>query len=1018
MKRLALLVLLFGCDPVNVDPWNPRVTPTPVPTATPTPTDDDDATDPIGPSVPVLIVLTPDPVDPIAGDVTLSFALTDADSTTVGVQATWQRADGATGPVTFADHQAGEATFELGPPPHEDATVEATWTTAADLPGDTEVRLELCPIDAEGQVGDCVGWPADPVLVANGAVLNPGAFCQPGHREPVSFSAGQAVAHLSDGVCLNYDENIPPQPDDFQARFLLLLTNPNDAAVEFRITRTEGQAGSPGGQPAESREASTPPSPAPAPLPSAPRDCPDDASVHFDAREFLVPDSLLPGATRTTYGAQLRALGETVAVYVDTQTPIDIDWECDGVVDVPSPNGPAAGFDNCDLTQVVDVFDRNISATLATHFGAVSDVDESCRVTVFVSHRINTVVGASGAPIRSFADPGVDLWQRDLAANPGSNEEEILFVHAPDPLGLWASPPLPLADYLDYELAARLATGLQQLISYQRRLDVTGLMDPADAVDLARGPAQAGWLDDGLGLLAADLSGFGAAAWPDAWRYLDAPHLAPLRGDSTLGGSGERGGPYLFARYLVDRFGVDVVGALMEADGVGAAGVAEATGLAFGDLVGDWAEAMAVSGLTDSGGQPLVDASALPLFAAPTTVVVTEPEVGAAGELFGANGFQQGFAVAGINHVRTGGTDPAGPTEDPEQRIVTGHLDPLVWHPQFDFHGRVAGGDGVAAILIDGLAQPSNHLLIETAGGEDLRGRLVRVHDGPPSDPNLTIEGVSGALLSTAWPVSTEFSSLGGHRVLGRIEAPGPLVVVHPDGSQTTELVADTDRFRLDLPALGTWVVELARRADDLSGEPGLGDVFLAVAPSADVPDLFDVDAWVHPTCPAGAYNPPSVVPAWVHAQGALLADPGPAGVLPEPPVDSYACEGDANQDGVLDQDEPVPANLSEQIRLQQARNLAADLAVYDDLSLVPGFEDIDGPFFGPALFDFDTYELPDDDVATALMAYGAGGRSVAQGEDAVWVGVLGAGSWDVVVGAADGSTGTYVLRVRQILPQ
>ena len=66
---------------------------------------------------------------------------------------------------------------------------------------------------------------------------------------------------------------------------------------------------------------------------------------------------------------------------------------------------------------------------------------------------------------------------------------------------------------------------------------------------------------------------------------------------------------------------------------------------------------------------------------------------------------------------------------------------------------------------------------------------------------------------------------------------------------------------------------------------------------------------------------------------------------------------------------------------------------------------------------DADSNESPNDPHPTAWPGLGLGGRSVAEGEDAVWAGVLPAGWYTIVVGAADGSVGPYDLEVRLLAP-
>jgi len=197
----------------------------------------------------------------------------------------------------------------------------------------------------------------------------------------------------------------------------------------------------------------------------------------------------------------------------------------------------------------------------------------------------------------------------------------------------------------------------------------------------------------------------------------------------------------------------------------------------FEEIVVQWATALAVSGRTNEAGTPLVPDSVIPGYLNSTTVSVADPENPQPGELFGANGFQQGFNVRGINRTFAGGTQAAGPTELLDKRVRTENLDPLVFHPQADFFGTVAGNDGVVVILISGLEQEVNYLILESEGGVELLGNVIRIEDTSAEQENMdvTLEGVDGAKITTVRSLgvlgANELNPLGlERRVIGRID--------------------------------------------------------------------------------------------------------------------------------------------------------------------------------------------------------------------------------------------------------
>jgi hypothetical protein len=547
-----------------------------------------------------------------------------------------------------------------------------------------------------------------------------------------------------------------------------------------------------------------------------------------------------------------------------------------------------------------------------------------------------------------------------------------------------------------------------------------------------------------MGLLAADLTGFGAVAYQEAWIYLDRSHLQPLTAPNSLADFQDRGGQYLFARYLHDLYGDSMIAGILSATTTGAASIEGVTGVPFAEFVADWAMALTVSGRLNSGGGVLVLDAALPNFRQPIFLSVSD--VAVPGDPLGANGFQQGFNVRGPNLTFTGGSAPDGPTELEHLRVVATNLDVSVYHPQAAFHGSVVGGYGTFVVLVDGLTQEVNSLLIETAEGLDLIGRVVRLTDASPHAPSLTLEEVDGAMLTTIRPLDTA-SIEGGlsgfipgveRRVIGRIDPPESILVASAFDPADPPLavplmspspVFDTDRYSFTLPAAATLGVQVERRYSDTSGNGSLADPFVAVILASDLPNPWNYPEWgFGPSlgdCAAPVwFDYPNVVPDWVYAQGVVVPDPTPGAWFEtvvgwsedaEFPSDVAGCSFDHDLDGVPDFFEALPVTLIDQIRQRQAENLAVDPSFYEDpWSLLPNSTmDFTVPFFNADFLDLDSSEWPDDDFATSLPALSLGGRAVAGGEEAVWTGTLPPGDYILLVGATGGSTGPYELSIR-----
>ena len=576
--------------------------------------DDDDDSGPINNNTPPSITIAsviPDieAGELLEGDLNVNFFINDPDSSAfeVLVEFSVDGVDGTFNVATLADDNPYED--EAGSAPLVDHPGTIVWTSGVDIPTIAdEVAVKLCATDAEGNSSPaaCVFIEAS-TPVDNTGTNDLGAFCQPGHLEGQAWINGEAIIPLSDGECLNYQKTDPPLEDDYSAQFLLVLVNPESDDIQFTVSPIaapeQGDDDDDDDDSAGDDDDSAPPPPPPqsrsfrgggsvalnsdpAPMltqpvrssrtqrrnplafgeyispfgnklpgraPAPALTCEPDlgpGDLHNDPRTFNFRESIEDGSERDTLGADLRALGEYVAIYVDDEVPIDFDADCNDDSNPVVPDDlPAFGFTNCDLEGVVDVFDNNIWPTLTTLYGVPSDVDNNCRVTVLLSHKLNSLTLTNSDTtddkrlLKSFAEPDIDLWVSDQTLNPNSNEEEILFLYAADPVGFWNDQTVPLADYLNFEVNGRMAVALQDLISYSvHRTVEKSLLDPAEPTDIDNPPAEEDWLNDAMGLLAADVTGFGAISYWDAWIYMDRAHLLSLLSENTLEDFEDRGG--------------------------------------------------------------------------------------------------------------------------------------------------------------------------------------------------------------------------------------------------------------------------------------------------------------------------------------------------------------------------------------------------------------------------------------------------------------------------------------------
>ena len=201
--------------------------------------------------------------------------------------------------------------------------------------------------------------------------------------------------------------------------------------------------------------------------------------------------------------------------------------------------------------------------------------------------------------------------------NPQSDEQEVIFVFAPDPYGFYNNKAkVTLEEYTDMEIAGQIARAYQRLISYNQHVLVS------------EGEVEETWVTEGLSALAADLCGFGAVYYEAVWDYMDASHLDPLVLTTEVGAissSTDWGAQYLFLRWLIDVYGTDVISNMIQTASVGYENIQEALyedseGLTFDELVLKFHVAMFMSGVTDEDGEALLDTDTWPPFVAASFV--------------------------------------------------------------------------------------------------------------------------------------------------------------------------------------------------------------------------------------------------------------------------------------------------------------------------------------------------------------------------------------------------------------
>lgn len=832
-----------------------------------------------------------------------------------------------------------------------------------------------------------------------------GSFDEEG--DVVAFEDSDAVAEISLA-----DESGDSNLDQ---EFYLVFVNTEDSAMGYQLRYTDEGHGSDGGpgRPSEPGGRSSPGEtpfratlrssralgelrtvePPPAPPPALGID-----DIGETEREFRVRNDLQDDETYTLVDATLWAVGDSVAIWVDNDVPIDWDYECDGLVDQEDAYD-AYGFDNCDLQTIADIVDSNIFPNVSALYGDVSDVNGDGLVSVVITPVLNVLPLTSedeedyAGVVESYADPEVDLTEWDADTNPGSNEQEVIYVFAPDPYGYYNSlASTTIDEYTAMSLAAQIARAYEGLISYNQHVLESG------------GEAEESWMDAALGSLAADLVGFGAVYYDDAWKYLDAPHLYGLTETEEEGSisSAAVGAQYLFARWLVDTYGTEILANLVQTSSTGTDAVEEATGEDFADLVVRWQVALLTTGVTLDDGSDLVSDSTYTPYAASTTISAPTSDP-LPGDYYGANGYQMGINLRGQNLYMDGGTTDS-PHENEQNRVTLDNTDHFIHVTGLEFFGYTEGNYAAQVVRLAGLPYAGTGIQIQ---GEDqgFVGAIVRWKD--PDGVDIKVEDIFSPTDSNDLVLPTLPSEAGTVYGLGSLSDPGLTTMVSSDGEEETVEVPDTDRWLIDLTDRAGELVPLAIKLSRRYGEDGEAspeDPWLAVVPAAYVPTP-TVDGTTSGTCDGGAtFAYPSSMLEYLYYQVFLSSEAygdddeyDACGTLSE---SATTCDVDWDLDGVLDEDEPQPDNFLEQVWVMQCTLAGGDAEGYTPV--------------GSDVIDEDSTD--DDDAATYDLARNLGGTTDGDAEDAfLEISLAGGYEYILVVGATDGGTGTYELAIQTL---
>ena len=232
------------------------------------------------------------------------------------------------------------------------------------------------------------------------------------------------------------------------------------------------------------------------------------------------------------------------------------------------------------LADAITTFDDRVDPLAGELFGAARDVNGDGRFTILFSS-----------------------WLDHLG---GGRHAVNGFVRVAD---LDAAVPAPFGNRCDMlYLSARLAGPyLRTVLAHEYMHAVVYTCKALDQADRdGPGPDEEGWLDEAMAHLAEDFQGFSRSnidyrvsaflSSPERYRLVVNDYYAA----ELFRSHGNRGSTYLFLRWCVNRYGRDLISALLRSPRRGLATVESATGSTFAALYRRWSLALFLSGMDAS----------------------------------------------------------------------------------------------------------------------------------------------------------------------------------------------------------------------------------------------------------------------------------------------------------------------------------------------------------------------------------------------------------------------------------
>jgi hypothetical protein len=292
-----------------------------------------------------------------------------------------------------------------------------------------------------------------------------------------------------------------------------------------------------------------------------------------------IPENEQQQPTFVTVTATLRFAGQNILIYVDDQAP-----------------GGANGFSDSVLTKLGTWFDQDLYPLDVSTFGSESDIDANDRVIVLMTPVVNGLTSRDncGVVIAGF------FFGLDLTQGANSNRGEVFYSLVPDPQGVFSC--ARTVALVQQSAPPTFIHEFQHMISFNQHVLVRG------------GSDEDVWLNEGLSHIAEEVAArfyenrgpppvpprifndtaniFIGNDLSNSYQFLESTPTTSLTLFDATGTLAERGGAWLFLRWLADQRDSTIFGRLVQTNLTSIANVENVTSESFPVLFGDWALAL------------------------------------------------------------------------------------------------------------------------------------------------------------------------------------------------------------------------------------------------------------------------------------------------------------------------------------------------------------------------------------------------------------------------------------------